>query len=369
MTFDVNATAVDDLAVSDGTRDNLTGDSMAASTSCRDACGLVNVVCLIWRRCGAELAQLIGAFIGVMLTRAHPDSGAVCCCHGSTDPAVRSLGRCAVCCCCYASRRGLLGWVFTAMMPCPQAHQRASPQAPYTRTYRGDKSQQQESAARRRQPPSERQRSSSASAKPAPRRSHRHRGKHASQEPSRSLSRRHSSSSDGAVTSSSEETSRCDSRSLRKAPPFPVDSYKGGVQNAPRAQPHQPMHRRSRSGRRRAASGHHGDSVSIDLAKADAGKREGRARPRSGEAGGHQHLGTHAAMKPGRARRGESGSGRQQSGSTPRDWRHHRRRHNSNRSKRGHHSGKADAGSSRGAQRGGSSGASRQRQSSEAEEQ
>lgn len=70
--FGVNATVVDDLAVSDGTREDLSSDGTAGSATCRDTCGLVNVPCMIWRRCGSELAQLAGACIGVLTVCAPP---------------------------------------------------------------------------------------------------------------------------------------------------------------------------------------------------------------------------------------------------------------------------------------------------------
>eukprot|EP00892_Ulva_mutabilis_P000250 jgi/Ulvmu1/10225/UM060_0025.1 len=98
--FSINATAVDGVAVSDGTREDLTGDGMSESQSCRDRCGPVNIPCLIWRRCGAELATVLGTCVGVLLL---------------------------VCCCCYASRRGMLGWAVSALTPCSaSSRQRAS---------------------------------------------------------------------------------------------------------------------------------------------------------------------------------------------------------------------------------------------------
>ena len=72
VVFSVNATVVDDQAVSDGTREELTDDDMPERRNCRDRCGLVNVPCMIWRRCGSALATLLGSCIAMLLTCAIP---------------------------------------------------------------------------------------------------------------------------------------------------------------------------------------------------------------------------------------------------------------------------------------------------------
>lgn len=248
-------------------------------------------------------------------------------------------------------------------MPCPQAHRQASPRAPYVKAVWGDESRRRERAARRWHPDPEQPRTRTASARPASQRGHSHGGKHTGREPSRSRTRRrHSLSSDGAATSSSEEASSCDPRVLDRVPPFTVDRSKGAVQKAPRAQPRQPqMDRYRRAGRGRAASGRDGDSVSIDLATANPGKREGRTRRHSGEVGGRHLQNAHPAMKPGPDCRDEHGSSRQRTGGTSRDRRHHVRRRSRNRNRHGEYRGKADA--SRSVQHGSSNGPSPRRES------
>lgn len=71
--FVVNATATDSLALSDGTRESLTGGD-SGHTSCADKCGggMFNLVCFWWNSCKEELAKAIGLIVGLLVFGAAP---------------------------------------------------------------------------------------------------------------------------------------------------------------------------------------------------------------------------------------------------------------------------------------------------------
>lgn len=206
------------------------------------------------------------------------------CVRGSYQaPRVACVGCHAVCCCCYASRRGLLGWAIMALMPCSPGHRQASTRSLYANPVSCKKPPPLEHAPRRRLNASERPRKREHSADrstPPSRQASRnsgHHGKHRRRQ--RSSSRRHHRHCDhsyDSATSSSDDTSPNNCLENLPAPPVSGDSVNGGLQVARATGSRQGRTRGNSRCRTSHASPARGvDTVFVNIGDGAAGRPDG----------------------------------------------------------------------------------------------
>jgi hypothetical protein len=95
LRFSVNATSVDDIAVSDGTREALSQGDSNAPRACASKCGMFNIVCLWWRGCTRELGLLGGGTAALLIACATPAACMHACrLHGSCSSPCVYLASC-----------------------------------------------------------------------------------------------------------------------------------------------------------------------------------------------------------------------------------------------------------------------------------
>ena len=94
LNFVVNATVTDSLALSDGTREGLTGGD-SGHRSCSDKCGgsMFNLVCFWWNSCKEELAKSIALIVGLLVfgaanARPHQRLHCMCCARHARSVAI-----------------------------------------------------------------------------------------------------------------------------------------------------------------------------------------------------------------------------------------------------------------------------------------